>query len=75
MATAHRCKGVALVGASVAMAREDTGTHSWKLLPGGGVDFSDPIRGMVVVVTMVVEEEEVFMRVIATFHGAGHSVA
>jgi hypothetical protein len=42
---------------------------------GGGVDFSDPIRGMVVVVTMVVEEEEVFMRVIATFHGAGHSVA
>jgi hypothetical protein len=30
---------------------------------------------MVVVVTMVVEEEEVFMRVMATFHGAGHSVA
>jgi hypothetical protein len=32
---AHRCKGMVLGGASVAMAQEDTETHSQKLLLGG----------------------------------------
>jgi hypothetical protein len=36
--------------------------------------FSDLIRGMVVVATLVVEEE-VFMGAVAMFHGVGDSVA
>jgi hypothetical protein len=60
-----RCKEMALAMASAATAW-DTGDHSEKLLLGES--FSNLIRGMVVVATMAVEEEEDSKGAVVTYH-------